>query len=54
MQCRGRMYPHMNTIHTNVLVLGSGTAGSNAARAAVTAGAEKVTLIQPEPLLIPV
>jgi pyruvate/2-oxoglutarate dehydrogenase complex dihydrolipoamide dehydrogenase (E3) component len=41
----------MNTIHTNVLVLGSGTAGSNAARAAVTAGAEKVTIIQPRTLI---
>jgi len=41
----------MNTIHTNVLVIGSGTAGSNAARAASKAGAEKVTLIQPRDLI---
>ncbi len=41
----------METIHTNVLVLGSGTAGSNAAKAAVKAGARKVTLIQPRELI---
>ena len=41
----------MNTTHTNVLVLGSGTAGSNAARAASKAGAEKVTLVQPRTLI---
>jgi pyruvate/2-oxoglutarate dehydrogenase complex dihydrolipoamide dehydrogenase (E3) component len=41
----------METIHTNVLVLGSGTAGSNAARAASKAGAEKVTLVQPRDLI---
>jgi pyruvate/2-oxoglutarate dehydrogenase complex dihydrolipoamide dehydrogenase (E3) component len=40
----------METIHTNVLVLGSGTAGSNAARAASKAGAEKVILVQPREL----
>ncbi|MFT5849444.1 MAG: pyruvate/2-oxoglutarate dehydrogenase complex dihydrolipoamide dehydrogenase (E3) component [Patiriisocius sp.] len=41
----------MNIIHTNVLVLGSGTAGSNAARAAVKASAQKVTIIQPRELI---
>ena len=46
-----RVLNNMNTIHTNVLVLGSGTAGSSAARAASKAGAEKVTLIQRRALI---
>lgn len=37
----------VSTVHTDVLVLGSGTAGSNSARAAVRAGASTVTLVQP-------
>ena len=41
----------MHIIKSNVLVLGSGTAGSNAARAAVKAGAEKVIIIQPRGLI---
>ena len=41
----------METLHTEVLVLGSGTAGSNAARSAAHAGAEHVTLIQPTNLI---
>jgi len=35
----------------DVLVIGSGTAGSNAARAAITAGAEKVVMVQPSTLI---
>lgn len=46
-----RVVNNMNSIHTNVLVLGSGTAGSNAARAASKAGAKKVTLVQPKELI---
>lgn len=41
----------MEKIHVNVAVLGSGTAGSNAARAARKAGAEKVILVQPRELI---
>lgn len=41
----------MQTIHTNVLVIGSGTAGSNAARAAAKAGAKNVILVQPHTLI---
>ena len=41
----------METVHVTVLVLGSGTAGSNAARAAAKAGAEKVILVQPRELI---
>jgi pyruvate/2-oxoglutarate dehydrogenase complex dihydrolipoamide dehydrogenase (E3) component len=46
-----RVLQYMEIIHTNVLVIGSGTAGSNAARAASKAGAEKVVLIQPRELI---
>jgi len=41
----------MEKTHTNVLVLGSGTAGSNAARAASKTGAERVILIQARELI---
>ena len=41
----------MEKIHANVLVIGSGTAGSNAARAASKVGAEKVILVQPRELI---
>lgn len=41
----------MENTKTDVLVIGSGTAGSNAARAAATAGAQSVTLVQPTDLI---
>lgn len=41
----------MQSVHTQVLVIGSGTAGSNAGRAAALAGAESVTLVQPRDLI---
>jgi len=41
----------METHHTQVLVIGSGTAGSNSARAAIAAGAVSVTLVQPRTLI---
>jgi pyruvate/2-oxoglutarate dehydrogenase complex dihydrolipoamide dehydrogenase (E3) component len=47
----GGLTKYMETIHTNVLVLGSGTAGSNAARAASNAGAKRVILVQPRELI---
>lgn len=42
---------YMDVLQTQVLVLGSGTAGSNSARAAVAAGARSVTLVQPHDLI---
>jgi len=41
----------MKSLHVHVLVLGSGTAGTNAARAAAKAGAEKVVVVYPTTLI---
>ncbi len=41
----------MQSTHVHVLVIGSGTAGSNAARAAVKAGSGSVLLVQPATLM---